>query len=237
MVERFTPTHHALLFAWISKAVIEAIGEESGGTIMRRAVIRYGMQRGRRMALRAKANGDELTMDNYMAYVELKMPKEEMKQKLVERSPHAAIHVFKCSWHSAWEDNDLMAYGRYFCMEVDKAVVKGFNKDLCIDVNATQPNDGTHCDFVFHDAQLKGRKMASFIYKKLIRPGKNAIMPWEYHCGHIYKTTTEVLIEELGERAISMIDKGMEDFGKRYGDSSAVVVKGYIDTDFNELPK
>lgn len=237
MIEKFTATHHALLFAWISKAVIEAVGEKDGESTMRKAVIRYAMQRGRRMALRARANGHELTMDNYIAYVEWKPPKGEMEQKLVQRSPHADIHVFKCPWHTAWKDNNLMAYGRYFCMEVDKALVKGFNKDLRIDVNSTQPNDGTHCDLVFYDAQLKGGKMASLIYKKLIRPGKNAIMSWEYHCGHLYKTISEVLIEELGERSMSMLDKAMKDFAKRYGEYSVDVVKSYMNTDFNELPK
>ncbi|SKC76685.1 L-2-amino-thiazoline-4-carboxylic acid hydrolase [Maledivibacter halophilus] len=236
MGKKFTATHHALLFAWISKAVIEAVGERTGEPIMRRAVIRYAMQRGRRMALRAEANGHELTMDNYMAYSEWKAPKEEMEQKLVQKSPNAAMHVFKCPWHTAWKENNLMAYGRYFCMEVDKALVKGFNKDLRIDVNSTQPNDGTHCDFVFYDAQLKGKKMAVLIYKKLIRPGKNAVMSWEYHCGHLYKTIGEVLIEELGERALSMLDKAMEDFSDRYGDDSVKMVKSYMDTNFNQLP-
>ncbi len=52
----FTEEHHAMLFALISKAVIERAGEQHGEAIIRKAVRQYGAERGRRMALRAQAN-------------------------------------------------------------------------------------------------------------------------------------------------------------------------------------
>ena len=64
----FTPTHHALMVAWISRAVVDAVGGDEGERIIRRAVVKYGNQRGRRMAMRAEANGHALTMANYFAY-------------------------------------------------------------------------------------------------------------------------------------------------------------------------
>jgi hypothetical protein len=60
----FTPTDHALLFAWIGREVVQRVGEEKGEAIMRKAVARYARQRGQRMALRAQANGHALTMTN-----------------------------------------------------------------------------------------------------------------------------------------------------------------------------
>ena len=66
--EGFSEAQHALLFAWISRAVMETVGEQKGQEAIRKAVLRYGTQRGKRMALRARANGDPLNMLNYMAY-------------------------------------------------------------------------------------------------------------------------------------------------------------------------
>jgi hypothetical protein len=66
----FSPTHHALLFAWMSLEIIRRAGADEGECIVRSAVQRYGEQRGRRMALRAQANGHPLTMTHYLAYGE-----------------------------------------------------------------------------------------------------------------------------------------------------------------------
>ncbi len=65
-VGAFTPTHHALMMGWISQAVVEAVGEEEGERIIRKAVVKYGNQRGRRMAMRAEANGHPRTFANYV---------------------------------------------------------------------------------------------------------------------------------------------------------------------------
>ena len=66
----FTAQHHALLFTSISREVINNIGEKNGEKLIRKAVRKYGQQRGKRMALRAKKNGHDLTVANYFAYGE-----------------------------------------------------------------------------------------------------------------------------------------------------------------------
>lgn len=45
--DRFTETHHALLHGWIAQAVFENSGEQSGKAVIRKAVRRYGEERGR----------------------------------------------------------------------------------------------------------------------------------------------------------------------------------------------
>ena len=54
--ENVTAAHHALLFAWLTKAIIRRVGHEKAEPVVRQAVQRYGEQRGRRMAFRAQAN-------------------------------------------------------------------------------------------------------------------------------------------------------------------------------------
>ncbi len=74
---RLTATHHAPLFAWAARELCRAAGDRGEG-IVRRAVRRYGEQRGRRMALRAQADGHPLDMVHYMAYGEWRAEQGEM---------------------------------------------------------------------------------------------------------------------------------------------------------------
>ena len=64
----FTAQHHALLFTSISREVINNIGEKNGEKLIRKAVRKYGQQRGKRMALRAKKNGHDLTVANFVKF-------------------------------------------------------------------------------------------------------------------------------------------------------------------------
>ena len=225
----FSATHHALLFAWISREVLQHTPQEQGEMVIRKGIRRYGEQRGRRMALRAQANGHALTMANYMAYGEWRAAEGEMGRKLNDESPHVRAFVRKCSWHTAWRDHDLMAYGRLYCLEIDEALVRGFNPELRLDVNSTQTNGDPCCEFVYHDANPGRAKPAT--------PGDTALMPWDYHAGHLYKTVGEVVIEELGRVGREALDAALAEFARCYGEEAGSVVSAYWDTDFNRLPE
>jgi len=233
---QFTARHHALFFSSIAGAVIHAMGKEKGEILIRKAVKKYGRQRGKRMALRARENGHSLTVDNYFAYGEWEVPKNEMDFKLTEKNPHVRLNVFKCPWYVTWEENNLLDYGQYFCQEIDTALVSGFNPDLEIQVNSTWTNDGEPCDFLFKDAGLSFFKMIGLIYKKKIRPGRKVIMPWEYHTGHLYKTMGDVIKQELGDKADEIIENALIDFASFFSEKHLVVIKKYQSTDFEQLP-
>lgn len=233
---RFTAQHHALLFTCMSKSVILEAGEEQGGRILRDAVKKYGEQRGRRMALRAKKNGHPLTMDNYLAYGEWEVPKGEMKFRFAEKTPHARLHVFKCPWNDIWMKNDLVDYGHYFCREIDAALVRGFNPELEIEINSTQTTGGNYCDFLFKEANLSLVKILGLIYKKKINPGKDAIMPWEYHTGHLFKTLSDVIKNELEPASEAILTNALEAFTALFSERHADTLKGYQATDFERLP-
>jgi len=235
-VGEFTPTHHALMMGWISKAVVEAVGEEEGERIIRRAVVKYGNQRGRRMAMRAEANGHPLTKANYFPYVEIKLGTGELKIEVLERSPHLRGRASRCPWSDAWAENDLMQYGRYFCMEIDQAVVQGFNENLVLEVNGTLSNGAEYCDMTFREANLTPIRMAGLAWKKMVRPGRTAVMPWECHVGHLYKTLSEVFTEELGEQAVEVMAAALGNFTGKYGEAAGQTVLAYQDIDFDQLP-
>ncbi len=231
-----TARQHALLFALISKLLIREIGIEKGEPMIRKAVREYGRQRGKRMALRAKENGHSLTMDNYFAYGEWAVTKNEMKFKFIEKTPHARMNIFQCPWYETWKDSRLLEFGKYFCQEIDAALVHGFNPQLVIHVNSTRTNGGEYCDFIFRDAGLSLFKSFHLIFKKKVRPGRNAVMPWEYHCGHLYKTMGDVIHKELGQRTDMILNDVVKEAAPFFREDQISRIVSYKDTDFEILP-
>ena len=235
--QSLTPTHHALLFGWIARAVVQRAGEKKGEEVVRKATRRYGEQRGKRMALRAQANGHALTMTHYFAYGEWTAPRTKGSQTMLEKKPHARARVHECAWHATWQAEDLMSFGRLYCLEIDEALVRGFNPKLKLDVNSTQATGGEHCEFVFHDANLNTWNLLTLAYKKAFKPGKRAFMSWDYHLGHLYKTMGEVVVKELGQAGQEAVDEALAEFASRYGEDAAQIVESYQETDFDRLPE
>ena len=124
----------------------------------------------------------------------------------------------------------------FFCLEIDKAVVHGFNEDLVLDVNGTLSNGAEYCDMTFKEADFRLKKMAGVAWKKIVRPGRTAVMPWEYHVGHLYKTLGEVVAQELGDEAPGVMAAALEKFTDEFGEAAGDSVLAYQDTDFDRLP-
>lgn len=234
-IDVFTETHHALLFGWIARAVMEQVGEGKGETVLRKAVQQYGNERGRRMALRASANRHPLTMANYLAYSEWRStPGNAHDMQIIEKTPDARVQVRKCPWYGAWKENGLIPYGRIYCLEIDKALAQGFNPDLHLDVNATQPNGADHCEFVYHGASFSLPNYLLLAYKKAIHPGKSVVMSWEYHLGHLFTTLEKVLLAELGEPGNTAVQAGLAEFIRRFGEPAAQRIVAYRSEDFTQ---
>ncbi len=234
----FTETHHALLFGWIAKAVVAEAGEQIGEAVVRKAIRQYGHERGHRMALRAKANGHPLNMANYLAYGEWMYSPgaAQGKMTMVAKKPDAKVRVDRCPWYEAWQANDLTAYARFYCHEIDKALVAGFNPDLYVAVNGTRPDGAEVCKFVFHETNLGFFNNLLQGYKKRFRPGKSAVMPWDYHIGHLFVTLEKVLAKELGEKGHQAVQAGLREFAGRYGEEAVQRVLAFQAVDFSRLP-
>ena len=222
----FTPTHHALLFAWLARAVVRREGEARGEAIVRRGVRRYGEQRGHRMALRAEADGYPLDMNAYRAYGEWRAPEGSTQAALVREAPDPVQHVLECPWHRAWEDEDLMPFGRLYCLEVDHALARGFSPDIQLGVNSIKSGGDECCEFVYYGADLEAGT----------QPQRQTVMPWEYHLGHLYKTMGQVMVEEMGEAGEAAMREALAEFAAAYGQGAARIVEANAKADFDGLP-
>jgi len=236
-VPTLTATHHAMLFALMARAVCRHSDENNCEAIMRKAVRSYGEQRGQRMALRAQANGHALNMANFLAYGEWSLEPGESDLQIVAKVPHARVHISQCPWHRVWAEKDLLPYGRYYCLEIDAALVRGFNPELMLDVKESLTAGQARCDFIFHDANLTLPTYLLTAYRKLFRPGKACRMPWDYHCGHLYKTADDVIVAELGATGREAVDSALAEFIRTYGQAAADTIVAFQNTDFNRLPE
>jgi hypothetical protein len=216
----FNETHHALLYAWIAKAVIQRVGEQRGEAIIRKAICQYGEQRGRRMALRAQANKHARSMLNYIGYSEYRITPGASELKIIERTPHARIQIPRCPWHAAWKENGLLAFGRLYCSEIDQALVRGFNPELQVDVIATLTDGAAQCEFVYHNVDITIPNYLLIQYRRAISPGAKAVKSWDYHVGHLFRTLEKVAGEELGQVGQEAIQAGLAEFVERYGEQA-----------------
>ena len=234
----FTPAHHGLLMAWIARHVYQRVGPLKGEAVIRKAIRRYGEERGQRMALRAQADKKELTTLSFLIYGEWSAAPGEVEQKL-EQNNHNNMRLLveRCPWQAVWLENDLLDFGRIYCQEIDLALMRGFNPELHLDVVKTQTNDRQPCDFIFHGSPLSTANSIALIVGKKLNPGKRAILPWEYHVGHLFKTFSDVLTAELGLVGREAAEAALGEFSTRFGEPAARVVRFYLQTDFTCLPE
>jgi hypothetical protein len=236
----FGPEHQALLFAWIAREVLtrpKGAGPSiDGEAVIRRGVWRYGVQRGARMAQRAQAAGHPLDYLHYLAYSEWRARPGAFDLAVLESAPDLHQQVYRCPWHEAWAANGLMAYGRLYCLDIDRAVVYGFNPQLILEVNGTHTNGSAHCDFIFRGAGLTPDRERE-LDELRAGLGTDATLPWDYHTGHLYRVVGEVVAEVYGAESEAMLAAAMAAFGAHFGAAAAQVVAGYADTDFDRPPE
>lgn len=234
---RFNESHHALLFAWIANAIVERIGAQRGEAIVRKAVRQYGEERGRRMALRAQANRHAPSMVNYFGYSEYRITSGAMEMKISRQSPHGKLCVSKCPWHSAWKAAGLVSLGRLYCLEIDEALVRGFNPELQLEVKGTLTSGAARCEFVYHDADPTILNYLIVGYRRAIRPGARAVMPWDYHVGHLFSTLEKVATKELGQVGREAIEAGLAEFAEHYGEQALRRVVASRGKNYDRVPE
>jgi hypothetical protein len=234
----FTPAHHGLLMAWIGRQIFQRVGPVKGEMVLRKAIRRYGEERGRRMALRAHADGKEPTMLNYLIYGECSVSSAEMVQK-TEQNNHNNMRMLveRCPWQATWMEEDLTEYGRLYCQEIDLSLVRGFNPELHLDVLKTQTNDRQPCDFIFHGAPLTVSNSLALMVGQKLNPGKRAILSWEYHVGHLFKAFSDVLTAEFGLTGREAVEAALAEFAARFGEGAAQIVRDFQSTNFISLPE
>ncbi|MGI6702871.1 MAG: L-2-amino-thiazoline-4-carboxylic acid hydrolase [Clostridia bacterium] len=227
----FNERHHAFISACFYRELKEKCPQNGEATFVL-ATQRYAEQRGSRMAQRAIRDGRELDFATYCAYGEWSYTEEYFTQgrhmEVVSKSPDYRYFVHACPWHDQYKAMGLIEGACLYCKHLDLAIARGFNPYLTFEVRSTLHKEGK-CDFVLKDA---------YIEKKGYSVDKSKTqMPFEYHCGHIYKTFSDIVKSIQGEKGEEICKSVAKEFEKEYGEAMLKVLLSYSNTDFNVLPK
>jgi len=226
----FLPEQHALLFGIVARHARVAAGQ-AGLDAVADGVKAYALQRGGRMRARALANGDPLTFATYMAYSEWAAPAGSMQVDTVRRSPAHITRTPRCPWHAAWGAHGMMEEGYSYCKYIDEYLVRGFNSQLALGINAVH-TDGTsdYCEFVWNGFALTP-EAESAIQATRERVQNESIRSWEYHVAHLFAALSTA-VNTLPDVGHKIIDKSRDEFVAAYGHHAARVLDAALHMDF-----
>ena len=227
----FEIKHHAMLFGIIAKNTL-LYAKEEGRKSLGKAVQKYGQERGHRMALRAQARGDELSMTNFLLYGEWIPEPTLMDQYDLSPSPTLISRVTKCPWCTYWNEAGVLKYGQIYCKYVDEALVTGFNPALTLEVKGNLSQGNEFCEFIWHGAN-KAPEIATYMKQKRAILGNSCKKSWEYHTGHLYSTFSRILRADHGEKGKRILDRSMKEFGETFGNQFLIVLHRYLFMDFS----
>ncbi|UNK17875.1 L-2-amino-thiazoline-4-carboxylic acid hydrolase [Paenibacillus sp. N3/727] len=136
----------AKLFAQLSKAVVDEFGDEGKDTI-REGVRTFGEERGRGIAQRARTNGEENTIYNYLSNYD--MGRSDLFTYTSDIKPEEIEQNFTaCPFGQQWADDDMHEYGILYCEMIDPAVARGYNNKFEVEHDQYVLKEG-NCHFRF----------------------------------------------------------------------------------------
>ncbi len=226
-------SHHAMLFVYVAKEIIDGFGER-GRDVIVRAVRRYGRQRGRRMAMRARIDQNPCNALYYDMYGEW-----ECFPGQVECTPGIggegfSLHYNRCPWYTEWRHFDMMEYGRYYCDYVDAAIMEGFGLTSGSLTGSRADGDLT-CDLTFFNEHYSRADYDRLEEDRRLL-GRNGKMPWEYHVGHLYQCLKRCIEKQLGEEGLAALETGLVRYGEQFGEDARQLVLEYGEIDYEMLP-
>lgn len=225
-------SHHAMLFAYVTREAVAAFGSRGEEAIIR-AVRRYGLQRGRRMAMRARADGVPVDGIIYDLYGEWEcFPGQVELTRSVDDGSYT-LHYLRCPWHTEWKRFGMLEYGKCYCGHVDKAIIEGLELENSLLVGSR--TDGCHtCDLKFCDRSYTQEDLQRQRERKQNMDGHEK-MPWQYHVGHLYQTLRDALQEEFGRDSRRLLKQAMKHYEVHFGPVAKKLVLEYADLDYDAL--
>lgn len=224
--------NHALLFGFFAKEALLCPGGEEA---LRHAVERYGLQRGARMAARARKDGMPLGVDNYLLYGEWAAGPGEADMRMPALEPEVNLQNHSCAWMHTWEAHGMVPLGRHYCDLVDASLARGFDPELNMETVMYRPGGDAFCDFFF-----RGRPMSAEMRDRLARNreklGVRAKKDWDYHTGHLYGALVRTLREDIGAEETDAIEaKAMQAYEREFGRAAADALRARRDRDYDSV--
>lgn len=186
-----TERHHAYIVLGFYKALTDR-GPRGREAFVKAAQV-YGESRGRRMAMRAIRDGRALDFTSYFAYSEWEAS-EGAFDSVFEALPGCVDErVTRCPWAEVFAGEEALACGLLYCGEIDRAIVRGFNPALTLDVASVQ-HDGGCCQFYFRDDGIGPDLFA----RAEALPRGTCVREFAYHCADAWRVFSNVAVSVFG---------------------------------------
>ena len=136
----------ARFFSIVAKHLEQKYGQE-GLDLLADCVKEWGFKRGQDIAARAKAQGKDNTLDQYLCNYD--MERSELFGYTTDYGKEEIHQEFtRCVFAQTWMDADEEKYGRIYCENIDPAIASGYNENLqCIHDQIMYKDK--HCNFCF----------------------------------------------------------------------------------------
>lgn len=118
----------ALLYYHLTKAMMEDFGDSAKETI-NKAIKEFGLERGRNIAEKVKAAGEELTIDNLDKYYDMPIAAGWGPEPKYDESGRKHSCTKSCTFADLWLSKNWDEIGKIYC-EVDPAIRLGYNPDI-----------------------------------------------------------------------------------------------------------
>ena len=170
-------------------------------------------------------------MIGYFAYSEWRW-EDGFSKSTIQTEPYFAHYVHACPWCSAWKENGLAEYGRYYCRNVDENIVRGFHSDLHLDMRSYLSGPASSCcEFHWKDLAMNAEtaKQQGAIAKRI---GESCVRDFVYHTAHTYKTLLGCFAEVDAQKARVIDDRVRKEFAEQCSYQELLRVLAEVNHDF-----
>ncbi len=183
-MKNFYIDDHAVLFAYLAKGAIETFGIRGRETVVR-GIAAYARERGIRMAMRCMADGEPLSVKNYVLYGEWADVRGWSKSEVVATSPDYRTRVTRCGWCEVWKKYDLLEYGAIYCDWADENLVFGFNPELTLRMGRVMSRTGEPCAFDWVGCAFEREAEADAMASRRAELVPRVTKDFLYHTAHL----------------------------------------------------
>lgn len=229
----FTERHHAFISATFYRLLREGNFPNYEAAFCF-AARRYAEQRGERMAQRAIRDGRPLDFSAYQYYGEWQ-PTPASKAAGFRTPEHFSswqeggdiyLKYGVCPWSTQYLSMGLREGANLYCSDLDAAIVRGFNPKLHYEVRQTMHDKEDFCLQV----------MCGGACGEGYGPqAPENIRDFTYHCGHVFKTFSEVMAAIYRADGIRLSGQVMEAFQQEYGKELADTLAAQLDRNYNYI--
>lgn len=232
MEKQFYIEDHAVIYGLLVKNAINLCGE-AGEQASIQGTILYAKERGLRMAMRADANGAELTPNNYILYGEWVDSKKLGRAEIKSVTPEYRTNSLACGWYGAWEEHGLMEYGKIYCTWIDKNLVKGFNPDNELEIDSILTHGGPCCAFHWVGADFLDMEDLKKTREKKAAMADKVLKDFLYHTGHILSAMCRQYYMDLGlAKGKAIAEKALEEYLAIFGQEKTEALIGEAKQNF-----